>query len=276
MGPHGAAADCDCGQKRGDASDLWLRMDGAARKPLWRFSNPLEGKRLLNAVGGSSLENMTFRGIFVGGLLGFALSFGCASAQTAPSPGPTPSPAASPSPAETPKPVLAAPSPMPPAAAPPRPVASPIAPRGRPAGHGAAACERCAADARPRTDIGRGRSGLADPGGDSPETEKEGPAAPAPVGICSIDGPVAVVSAGYVPRDLQGRRALRGDRAGGWLADRHPGVTSRRHRRAGSEVAEASIDRRRPRSDGAVRGPRRENLERRTDQRGQAVSGAHG
>jgi murein L,D-transpeptidase YcbB/YkuD len=68
---------------------------------------------LLNAVGGSSLENMTFRGIFVGGLLGFALSFGCASAQTAPSPGPAPSPAASPSPAETPKPVLAAPSPTP-------------------------------------------------------------------------------------------------------------------------------------------------------------------
>jgi len=36
---------------------------------------------------------MTFRGILVGGLFGFALSFGCASAQTAPSPSPTPSPA---------------------------------------------------------------------------------------------------------------------------------------------------------------------------------------
>jgi murein L,D-transpeptidase YcbB/YkuD len=69
---------------------------------------------------------MTFRGIFVGGLLGFALSFGCASAQTAPSP--TPSPAASPSPAAAPKPVVAAPAPAPAASttvAPPPAVAPP-------------------------------------------------------------------------------------------------------------------------------------------------------
>jgi murein L,D-transpeptidase YcbB/YkuD len=56
---------------------------------------------------------MKFRGIFVGGLLGFALSLGCASAQTAPSPSPTPSPAASPSAAESPKPVVGASTPTP-------------------------------------------------------------------------------------------------------------------------------------------------------------------
>ena len=56
---------------------------------------------------------MTFREILVGGLFGFALSFGCASAQTAPSPSPTPSPAATPVPATPPKAVVAAPSPEP-------------------------------------------------------------------------------------------------------------------------------------------------------------------
>src|SRR5277367_1221871 len=56
---------------------------------------------------------MTFRESLVGGLFGFALSFGCASAQTAPSPSPTPSPAATPVPATPPKAVVAAPSPEP-------------------------------------------------------------------------------------------------------------------------------------------------------------------
>jgi len=91
---------------------------------------------------------MTFRGILVGGLFGFALSFGCASAQTAPSPSPTPSPAATPVPATPPKAVVAAPSPEPtPAsttvAAPPAIAAPPAnaaaAPTPTPAQTGAAA-----------------------------------------------------------------------------------------------------------------------------------------
>src|SRR5271169_3279041 len=91
---------------------------------------------------------MTFRGILVGGLFGFALSYGCASAQTAPSPSPTPSPAATPVPATPPRAVVAAPSPEPtPAsttvAAPPAIVAPPpanaAAPTPTPAQTGAAA-----------------------------------------------------------------------------------------------------------------------------------------
>src|SRR5271163_2930790 len=86
---------------------------------------------------------MTFRGVLVGGLFGLALSFACASAQTAPSPSPTPSPAATPVPATPPKAVVAAPSPEPtPAAtsvaAPPAIAAPPAAPPPAPTGAAAA------------------------------------------------------------------------------------------------------------------------------------------
>ena len=196
---------------------------------------------LLNAVGGSSLEDMTLRGIFVGGLFGFALSFGCASAQTAPSPSPTPSPAATPDcrrDAQSRSSRRLAPA------------ARRVDHRRRAADDRDAAGERRAAARErrgARADGGRGRSRFADPGRDPAEAEKEAAAAAAAVGNRAVDRPVADVSARYVHRDLQGRRALRGDRAGRRLADRHPGVAPRRHRPGGREVAQAPVDRRRPR-----------------------------
>ena len=164
---------------------------------------------------------MTLRGILVGGLIGFALSFGCAPAQTVPSSSPTPSPAATPPPARD------AQGGRRDARAHAR-----VDHRRRAAGdRSAAARERCGADASAisRADSGRGRARFADPGGDAVETEKEAAAAPAAVGDGAIDRPVADVSARHVPRDLQGCRALRGDRAGRRLADRHPGVAPGRH-----------------------------------------------
>ena len=213
---------------------------------------------------------MTLRGILVGGLIGFALSLGCAPAQTVPSSSPTPSPAATPPPAATPKEVVATPSPAPT----PAPASTP-SPRRRPIAAPPPASAAAPTPTR-RADSGRGRARFADPGGDAVETEKEAAAAPAAVGDGAIDRPVAVVSASDVPRDLQGCRTLRGDRAGGRLADRHPVVAPGRHRRGRREIAQAPFHRRRPRPEGASRWPRRQDLERRTDRGGQTLSGAHG
>ena len=84
----------------------------------------------------------------------------------------------------------------------------------------AAACKRGSAGASARADVGRRRSGFADPRRDFPETEKEDPAASAAVGNSSIDRPVAVVSAGYVPCDVKAaERYAAIVQAGGWPTD---------------------------------------------------------
>ena len=192
---------------------------------------------------------MTFRGILVGGLFGFALSFGCASAQTAPSPSPTPSPAATPVPATPPKAVVAAPSPVTPVpATPPKAVVAAPSPEPSPASTSVAAPPAIAAppaaNAAAPTPAPAQTGAAAAPGAPIPvevpaKPKKKPPPPPPPLETAlSTDPSPSFQPATFLATSKAAERYA-AIVAGGRLADRHPGVAPGRHRRGRREIAQA-------------------------------------